>query len=107
MSLRSLRSRLDRLVKSSPPVPLLNWNNFAATSPDAIRPDGSGIDWPAMFEPTPITDAVTDLVARLPPRPEPAGNPDHPDELVPAATEPVFPPGYRPEPFAPETERCS
>lgn len=107
MNLRSIRSRWERLVKSAPPVPALCWNNFAATSPDELRPDGSGIDWHAMRERTPITDPVTDLVARLPAKPGPTRNPAHPDGTKPSTTteqEHRFPPGYRPEP---ETDPCS
>ena len=101
MSLRSLRSRLERLVKSAPPVPALDWNAMSGEKPPpdprAEVVPGCGFTWEQAGDPESITDPVGSLVILLPRKPELAGDPDQPDELVPATTEPVFPPGYEPE----------
>ena len=110
MSLRSLRSRVARLVSSAPAALALPWAVVCGDEPPAdpsaeVAP-GAGFSWAEAMEPTPVTDPLDEYIARLPPeppKPAPLGeDPDQTARLVPATNPvdetPTFPPGYEPDP---------
>jgi hypothetical protein len=54
MSVEDRLNRLERYLAGGG-QPFVAWDNLFARSPEDLVPDGSGIDWPALFAPPPLS----------------------------------------------------
>lgn len=93
-SVRALRSRLERLAKSTRPAPAVDWNQFSVTSEEPV----------GLYAPTPIFDPLEAEIAELPEKcvaqPETCAANPLPDSsngavsAAPSASGVTFPQGY-------------
>ena len=101
--IRGLLGRVAKLEKAKPTAPALDWAVICGEKPppdpDAEIAPGVGMTWAEASTPTPVTDPVADLVALLPPKPNPPSPPEEAEIVPPTPTPVLYPPGYPfPEP---------